>query len=89
MRQAMAEPPTSVLTLARRLQEGLAASGFAPDLKPFRPDVTVVRKVSRPGRMETLHPVESSFTELGLIESRPLPEGPLYSVVESYALCSD
>jgi 2'-5' RNA ligase len=83
-----AEAPAQVAALARRLQDPLAASGFAPDLKPFRPHVTVVRKVSRPGRIEKIHSVVWSFTELTLIESRTLPEGALYSVVESYPLCS-
>jgi RNA 2',3'-cyclic 3'-phosphodiesterase len=82
-----AEAPAPIAALARRLQDVLAASGFAPDLKPFRPHVTVVRKVSRPGRIEQIHSVVWSFTELGLIESRTLPEGALYSVVESYPLC--
>jgi 2'-5' RNA ligase len=82
-----AEPPAPVVNLARRLQDRLAASGFASDLKPFRPHVTVVRKVSRPGRIEQIHSVAWSFTELALIESRTLAEGALYSVVESYPLC--
>ena len=82
-----AESPALIAALARRLQDRLAASGFAPDLKPFRPHVTVVRKVSRPGRIEKMHPVVWSFTELALVESRTLAEGALYSVVESYALC--
>jgi 2'-5' RNA ligase len=82
------EAPATVAALARRIQDGLAASGFAPDLKPFRPHVTVVRKVSRPRRGEIIHPVVWTFTELALIESRTLPEGALYSVVESYPLCS-
>jgi 2'-5' RNA ligase len=84
-----AEPPVPsapTKVLARRLQEQLVARGFAPDLKPFRPHVTVARKVSRPGRMENLHPVVWSFTGLALVESRTLREGALYSVVESYPI---
>jgi 2'-5' RNA ligase len=73
--------------LAGSLQTRLAASGFAPDLKPFRPHVTVARKVVRPGPAATMHPVLWRFTELALIESRTLREGAVYSVVESYALC--
>jgi 2'-5' RNA ligase len=80
-----AEPPAPVVSLAGRLQDQLAATGFASDLKPFRPHVTVVRKVSRPVRIGEMHPV----AELALIESRTHPEGALYSVVESYALCSE
>lgn len=81
-----AEPQAAADGLARRLKDGLAGRGFAPDPKPFRPHVTVVRKVSRPGPIGTMHPVVWRFTELALIESRTLPEGSLYSVVESYPL---
>lgn len=83
-----AEPSAPAAALAGRLQARLAEDGFAPDLKPFRPHVTVVRKVLRPGRIGKMHPVVWSFTQLALVESRTLPEGPLYSVVESYALCT-
>ena len=81
-----AKPPAAAGRLARRLADALAQRGFTPDLKPFRPHVTVVRKVSRPGSLGKMHPVVWRFTELALIESRTLPEGPLYSVVESYPL---
>jgi len=78
------EPPSAAATLARALQDLLAADGFATDLKPFRPHVTLVRKVARPGPAGNMHPVLWRFTELALVESRTLPEGALYSVVESY-----
>jgi RNA 2',3'-cyclic 3'-phosphodiesterase len=83
-----AEPPALVLSLARGLQDRLAASGFASDLKPFRPHVTVVRKVVRPAPAATMQPVLWPFAELALVESRTLREGALYSVVGSYPLCS-
>ena len=83
-----AEPPPATVTFARSLQDLLVTAGFAPDLKPFRPHVTVVRKVSRPGPIARMHPVVWTFMELALVESRTLPEGPLYSVVESYPLVS-
>lgn len=85
---APAEPSEPAAALAGRLQARLAEGGFAPDLKPFRPHVTVVRKVLRPGRIGKVRPVLWSFTHLALVESRTLPAGSLYSVVESYALCS-
>ncbi len=82
-----AAAPAPIAAQARRLQDLLAASEFAPDLKPFRPHVTVVRKVSHPGRIEQIHAVVWSFTALALVESRTLATGALYSVVESYSLC--
>lgn len=84
-----AEPSVATLSLARRLRDALAAGGFSPDLKPFRPHVTVARKVSRPGRLEKMLPVAWSFAELALVASQTLPECALYSVIESYPLCSE
>ena len=83
-----AEPPAPVAALARGLQDGLVASGFTPDLKPFRPHVTVVRKVLRLRPIEKMRAVVWRFGELALVESRTLPAGALYSVVESFPLCS-
>ena len=72
--------------LARILSAGAVAAGFSPDLKPFRAHVTVARKVERPPRALEMRKVEWSFDEFALIESRTLEKGPVYSVVESYAL---
>lgn len=82
-----AQPPLRAVALARSLQALLTASGFTPDLKPFRPHVTVARKVSHPSPLTEMHPVVWRFAELALVESRTLPEGALYSVVEAYPLC--
>jgi 2'-5' RNA ligase len=82
-----AAPSTRAAALAGRLQARLTEHGFAPDLKPFRAHVTVVRKVVRPGPVGKMQPVLWRFAELALVESRTLREGSLYSVVESYPLC--
>jgi 2'-5' RNA ligase len=49
--------------------------------------LTVVRKVSREGRITSMRPVVWRFSELALIESRTLAEGAAYSVVQSFPLC--
>lgn len=95
------KPPAALSALAGRLRDGLTKEGFAPDLKPFRPHVTVARKVLRPGPLAAMAPVAWRFIELALIESRTLPalspvsatgnasgNGVLYSVVECYPLGS-
>lgn len=81
-----AEPPPRGAELARQLQDALVGRRFAPDLKPFRPHVTVARKVARPGSEGKMRQVTWRFTELALIESRTLPQGALYTVVETYRL---
>ena len=72
--------------LAHILSTETAAAGFSPDLKPFRVHVTVARKVARLPRPDVMREVQWSFDAFALIESRTLPEGPVYSVVESYLL---
>ena len=83
-----AEPPARIAIVARALQDALVGHGFAPDLKPFRPHVTVARKVVHASAAGKMHPVLWRFSELALVESRTLREGALYSVVESYSLCA-
>jgi len=72
--------------LANALKDQAAAAGFSPDLKPFRPHVTVARKVMRPTRSLGMHSVLWTSTDFALVESRTRAEGALYSVIESYAI---
>jgi 2'-5' RNA ligase len=91
------EAPAPVAALARRLQDALAASGFAPDLKsswsvevnitrPFRPHVTLARKVQRPSRVTEMEPVTWIFADFVLVDSKTLPEGSVYTVLERFPL---
>jgi 2'-5' RNA ligase len=79
---------SGVVGLSRVLTTEAAAAGFSPDLKPFRAHVTVARKVARAPRPIVMCRVLWSFDAFALVESRTLPEGPVYSVVESYVLGS-
>jgi 2'-5' RNA ligase len=74
--------------LARALTTATVAAGFSPDLKPFRAHVTVARKVVRAPRASEMPEVRWSFDSFALLESRTLPEGPVYSVVGAYLLGS-
>lgn len=79
------QPPEAAASLAQALRDPLQAAGFAPDFKPFRPHVTVARQVMRPSP-QTMSPVEWRCSSFALIESRTLPSGAAYSVVETYPL---
>lgn len=79
-------PPAAAAELAQALRAQLSAGGFSPDIKPFRAHVTVARKVTHPGPSLQMQPVSWHFGSFALIESRTLESGPVYSVVEVYAL---
>lgn len=92
-----AEPPMPVAILARKLQELLVGRGFIPGRKSprparvniimsFRPHVTLARKVHRlPGIIE-MQPVTWSFRHFVLVDSRTLPEGAIYTVLQRFPL---
>jgi RNA 2',3'-cyclic 3'-phosphodiesterase len=72
--------------LVESLQRETSRAGFAPDLKPFRPHVTVARKVAFLRTALRMEPVEWRFTAFALVESRTDPDGPVYTVLHSYPL---
>jgi RNA 2',3'-cyclic 3'-phosphodiesterase len=76
----------SAPTLSATLKNETAGAGFSPDLKPFRAHVTVARKVVHAPSELALQPVLWCFDAFALIESRTDPDGPVYSVIESYLL---
>jgi len=82
-----AQVPEGARQLSQCLKERLMAAGFAPDLKPFRPHVTLARRVAHAAAACTLTPVTWSFAEVTLVESRTQPGGSLYSTRATWPLC--
>ena len=93
-----AEPPAPVSAFARKLQDLLAGRGFAPDLKsswsvelnisrPFRPHVTLARNIHRSPRVMDMDPATWSFADFVLMDSKTLPEGSVYTVLERFPFC--
>jgi len=72
--------------LVGSLQRETSDAGFAPDLKPFRPHVTLARKVAFLKTVLRMEPVEWRFTGFALVESRTDPDGPVYTVLQPYLL---
>jgi RNA 2',3'-cyclic 3'-phosphodiesterase len=79
------EASLPAVRLAQSLTDALTAHGFSPDLtKPFRPHVTVARKVAHPSRETGFPPVSWTFSEFALVQSRTAPGGSIYTVLSSY-----
>lgn len=83
------EVPPALAGLAVALNAGLAACGLEPDPRPYRPHVTVLRKVSRPPPpAELAQAVGWPVREFVLVESRTLAQGAEYRVLERWTLGS-
>jgi 2'-5' RNA ligase len=76
--------------LARSIDAAARGAGIAPDAKPFRPHVTVARKVppaaSRARRWPEPLAAPLPFTTDGfvLLQSAPEPDGPRYAILRSW-----
>lgn len=81
-----AHAPPAAGELAAELWKLLAHQGFARDSKPYRPHVTLARKVQRPHALGDMHPVEWLVDEFALVESVTLPAGAQYSVLQRWPL---
>jgi 2'-5' RNA ligase len=87
-------PQEPLIALAGQLDQRLAALGFEPEGRPYRPHVTLARVKGRaPGTMQELI-LENEGTELGacvigeitLFQSDLTPNGSAYSVLASAEL---
>lgn len=79
-------PPPAAAVLASGLWKLLAAQGFVPDLKPYRPHITIARKVVKPHALGTIHAVDWRVEEFALVESTTAPEGAQYTVLQRWPL---
>ena len=80
--------------LAAVLATAGSAAGFSPDVKPFRPHLTLARKVQRATAAELLPcalmpPLVMHADKFVLMESRRGDAGSIYSVVDSWSLYDD
>jgi 2'-5' RNA ligase len=97
---ATASPSAGVVVagaLAAKLFEAASSAGFAPDLKslglvgdasssPFRPHVTLGRKVPGPIAAVDIGPLRWGFTRFALVQSQRGPDGSEYSVMATFPL---
>ena len=78
-------PPGGLLSLHQALEGALAAEGWPVEQRPFRPHVTLARKVRQAGAYGPLLPVSWQVRELALVESRA-GQVPLYQPLHVWSL---
>jgi len=86
-----AQVPAAGQEIIERLWQGVAPLGFARELRPWRPHLTLVRGVQElpPGDL-AMTPVQAAADEpawrLALVDSAAHPEGPRYKALADWAL---
>lgn len=87
------ESDPAAAALADGLKRELVAASFAPDLKPFRPHVTLARRVRIVAGREraqdgalALRPTVWTFSSFALVDSRTEAEGAIYTVLDSFQI---
>lgn len=86
-----ASVPAAGQEIVERLWQGVAPLGFARELRPWRPHLTLVRGVQQlPPKDLELEPAQSAADEpawrLALVDSAAHPEGPRYKALADWPL---
>jgi RNA 2',3'-cyclic 3'-phosphodiesterase len=80
------ETPLALLGLVTDLGRALRGAGLIPDPRPFVAHVTLARRVVSPPARDVHPPVPWRVRGFVLVESRTLPEGARYQVLERFPL---
>jgi 2'-5' RNA ligase len=84
--------PIAAAALATALRDAALAQGFAPDIKDFRPHLTLARKIDLAEARKRSWPRDFSpgfvvrYERFALMESSRDEHGSIYSVVETWPL---
>lgn len=79
--------PPPLLSLVGQLQQGLGECGFQIDPRPWQAHLTLVRKLRRPPLPDSLdEPLLWPVDAFVLVESRTLPDGAEYRILQRWPL---
>jgi RNA 2',3'-cyclic 3'-phosphodiesterase len=78
--------PPALRRLQILLQQGIARTGMELDDRPFKPHMTLVRKVSPAPRLPTLQPIDWPIEQFALVESVTRSAGAVYRVLRLWEL---
>jgi 2'-5' RNA ligase len=78
--------PSTLADLVGALEAGARALGYEPELRPYRPHLTLARKVRRAPDAEPPAPVEWRVDALALCESTTRADGAEYAAIAQWPL---
>ena len=83
--------PTALNHLVETLATGLDRAGFELDKRPYRPHLTLARQTccDQFGTEAAVKPIRFNVSAFHLVESSPAALGPVYEMMESWALGGD
>lgn len=80
------EVPTALGQLLKRLQRALEPIDFAPESRPYRPHVTLARKVRRATAQALPEPICWRVDRFALVSSTQVSDPPRYRVLRTWPL---
>ncbi len=79
------KPTAELVSFQERLVSALAAKGFSPDEKPWKPHVTLYRDLRKPCSTMRVKPVGWRVESFSLVQSTLTKAGPVYRVLDEWA----
>ncbi len=80
--------PPELLALVFKLRAVAGECGLEPESRPYRPHVSLLRKVARQPQWPEVKPVDWQATDFVLCQSLNGPKGPRYEVLQRWPLGS-
>jgi len=76
--------PNELCQLALDVQQTLIPCGYKPEMRDYKPHVTLVRKAKQPPSLNEIQPITWSVNKFCLVESKTFPEGARYTVLKTW-----
>lgn len=83
---ASRQAPPAALSLVRALNAALESCGLTAEQRPYRPHMTLARKVRHPPRDNSIDPIRWRVESYALMESIPREKGTAYRVLRVWPL---
>jgi 2'-5' RNA ligase len=85
---AASQLPDAAQTLVQELWRALVRLGFKQEVRPFKGHLTLARNVERRPACGAVDPIVWPVDRIALVESKTLPEGPVYAPLGFWPLSS-